>query len=162
MLTITLILLPVSYVMNRYIYHHWAMRGLLAGLTVLGLPIAWGALFFLRSTHYFGLLPLWRETGATAAEGWWASLWRFIDLLKHPFLEKMGAPDDAAGWAAAVEGLLVSEEGLRKGQQVVPEAQWKAARALAMIPGQAEWQAARDQLAASLIPPAVEGAGTGA
>ena len=158
MLTITLLLLPVSYVMNRFVYHHWAMRGLLAGLTVLGLPIAVIAMFFLRPTHYFGLLPLWRTGSVAGAEGWWASLWRFIDLLKHPFLEQMEAPDDQAGWDAAVEGLLVTP-GAAKGQKTVPEELWSAARALALIQGQGAWQAEHDRLTvASLTPPGpVEG-----
>lgn len=158
MLTITLILLPVSYVMNRYIYHHWAMRGLLAVLAGVLLPITWIAMFFRPSTHYFGLLPLWRSGGAGVVEGWWAWLWRSIDLLKHPFVEQMGAPDDAEGWTATLGGLLVSEGELKKGQKVVPEALWEATRALAVIPGQGEWQAEHDRLKASLTPPAPAGA----
>ncbi len=159
MVAITAVLLPVSYVMNRYVYHHWAMRLLLAGLTVVALPIAWVALFFARSTHYFGLLPLWRSGEAAGAEpeGWFAGFWRFINILKHPFLEQMTAPDDQAGWDATVEGLLVTD--LKK-QRTVPEALWEEARRVAVIQSQGAWQEARDALAgrlaggAALPPPA--------
>ena len=149
MVAITAVLLPISYVMNRYVYHHWAMRLLLAGLTVVALPIAWVALFFARGTHYFGLLPMWRsgEAAGSEPEGWFAGFWRFINILKHPFLQNMSAPDDQAGWEAAIEGLLVTDP---KKQPVVPEALWEEARRVAVIQSQGAWQEARDALAGRL------------
>jgi len=152
MVALTLVLLPISYVMNRYIYHHWTMRLLLAVLTVVALPIAWIGLFFVPRIHYFGLVPLLRSGDATAAdpEGWFAGLWRFLNILKHPFLEMMSEPDDQTAWMTSMSSLLITDP---QKQRAVPESLWEEARRIAVIESQGAWQTARDALASRMAGP---------
>jgi hypothetical protein len=146
-LVITAILIPVSYVMNRFIYHNVWMR------VGMGFVAAVGSVFFFLMmivgkffglfgrVPYFGLMPT-IEGGSTG----WGS---FVDFLLNPLI----AAVDPQGYDRAVATLLVPEAQAGDPRYVVQEELFTRARQLAAIPGQGEWESARATLL-SQTPPA--------
>jgi hypothetical protein len=146
-LVITAILIPVSYVMNRFIYHNVWMR------VGMGFVAAVGSVFFFLmmlvgkffglfgSVPYFGLMPM-IEGGSTG----WGSI---VDFLLNPLI----AAVDPQGYDRAVSTLLVPEAQANDPRYVVQEDLFTRARQLAAIPGSSEWESARTSLL-SQIPPA--------
>ncbi len=150
--------LPVSYVMNRYIYHGALMRivigflGLLAfvptflmlmlnSLTFGLLAPKIGGLF--KSQHYFGLFPLSLTSDeAFTVTGWSAPLFRFFRWFAAPFQMKW---DDGA-YEEAASALLVDPAK----NAVVNEQLFAAARDLGAIGKPGAWQEGINTLAAQL------------
>lgn len=145
-LAITAILIPVAYVMNRFIYHNVWMR------VGMGFVAAVGSVFFFLvmligkffglfgPVPYFGLVPV--IEGSTG----WGS---FVDFFANPLL----AAVDPQGYDRAVGTLLVPEAQAGDPRYVVQEELFKHAHQVAAIPGAQEWESARATLLAQ-IPPA--------
>jgi hypothetical protein len=118
MSTITAVVLPASYVMNRFIYHAGPMRfilGLMAAhpaaflVILIGRFINWvsnGTGGFERAS-YAGLIPLmeYDPASAGAPEGWLASLKR----LGQMFIEPVSWVYDDTQYKKAVEQLLLPD-----------------------------------------------------
>jgi hypothetical protein len=138
-LAITAILIPVSYVMNRFIYHNVWMR------VGMGIVAAAGSVFFFlmmivgkffglfNPVPYFGLTPV--IEGSTG----WGS---FIDFLLNSLL----AVVDPQSYDRAVATILVPVVQANDPRYVVQEDLFTHARQLAEIPGQAEWESSRSSL----------------
>lgn len=152
--------LPVSYVMNRYIYHGALMRivigflGLLAFVPIFLMLMLNAATFGLlapkigglfRSQHYFGLFPLSLTSDeAFTVTGWSAPLFRFFRWFAAPFQMKW---DDGA-YEEAASALLVDPSK----NVVVNEQLFSAARDLGAIGRPGAWQAGIQALAAEVAP----------
>jgi hypothetical protein len=108
--------LPASYVMNRFIYRSWAMRGfmgVLAALTGMGglvilllLRAYWGDTM---QIHYFGLLPVLTET--PESEGEISYVMWFFKMLKNLIVGPLtfyytNNKADKDGYAATIQTLL--------------------------------------------------------
>jgi hypothetical protein len=144
-LAITAILIPVAYVMNRFIYHNVWMRigmGFVAaiGSVFVFLVMLIGKFFGLFGTvPYFGLIPV--IEGST---GWgWV-----VDFLVNPLL----AAVDPQGYDRAVSTLLVPESQAGNPQFTVQEELFTHARQVAAIPGAQEWAAAKSALLSQISP----------
>ncbi len=109
MFVVTLFIFPFSYVMNRFIYHHWAMRltlGFIAGIMNVGAIIAIFVLTKKESAHYFGLFPLSLTAESTfTVTGWTSFLFKFFGWLAEPFRMTW----DEAGYTEAVSAILTPE-----------------------------------------------------
>jgi hypothetical protein len=139
-LAITAILIPVSYVMNRFIYHNvWMRIGMgfvaAAGSVFFFLMMLIGKFFGLFSrVPYFGLTPV--IEGGSTGWGW------FVDLLLNPLI----AAVDPQGYDRAVGTLLVPEAQANDPRYVVQEDLFTRARQLAEIPDQEKWESERSAL----------------
>ena len=144
-LVISAILIPVTYVMNRFIYHNVWMRIGMGTIAAIGsvfvfLVMLFGKFFGLFSpVPYFGLVPV--IEGSTG----WGS---FMDFLLNPFL----AAVDPQGYDRAVGTLLVPEAKAGDPRFTVQEELFTRARQVAAIPDSQEWSAAAALL--SQLPPA--------
>ena len=134
------VLIPASYVGNRFIYHSRWMRAVLigaasAGSVLLFILMLVGKLFGLQSVHYLGLLPLMDTTGNS-----------LMDYFLRPLLQ---VDTDPVHVRASYEGLLLtpSEKGTEK---AVPEKLFQRGRELAAIPKLEDWAQA---LGVPLDPP---------
>jgi hypothetical protein len=131
-MTILVLLLPVSFTMNRFIYHHWLMRlivGAVAGFLGIGAFLAILALILfkvIKPSHYFGLFPL-TNVSAGVTSGWIMPtfLGRFLNPVLHPFQLYWDEP----AYMTAVEEMLAKE-----GQPVVDEELFAMARDAAATP----------------------------
>lgn len=111
---ITVVTLPMSYIMNRFIYHNWIMRGIVGGLSLYVSPLVFLLMLTMRfigkwdKIRYFGLLPLFADVAVPGQEtGWIMSiLMKFWGALRAPFVMHMGLDEDKAGFAAAIEAGL--------------------------------------------------------
>ncbi len=111
---ITVVTLPMSYIMNRFIYHNWIMRGIVGGLSLYVSPLVFLLMLTMRfigkwdKIRYFGLLPLFADVAEPGQEtGWIMSiLMKFWGALRAPFVMHMGLDEDKAGFAAAIEAGL--------------------------------------------------------
>jgi hypothetical protein len=111
---ITVVTLPMSYIMNRFIYHNWIMRGIVGGLSLYVSPLVFLLMVVMRfigkwdKIRYFGLLPLFADVAVPGQEtGWIMSiLMKFWGALRAPFVMHMGLDEDKAGFAAAIEAGL--------------------------------------------------------
>lgn len=149
---ITLVTLPASVVMNRFIYHHGAIRTILGILAGIGSVFTLGFIAFQRirgawpKLHYFGLIPMF-ETGGSAPpsdgqQSWWGWLMYFVRIFTHPFLM---FPNEA-GYAAAVEGLLVPTDDANNFKKVVDEKLYAMATDAAATADHREWSAKMGQI----------------
>lgn len=109
MLIVTIIVFPISFVMNRYIYHNWAMRLLLGFLTVffpIGSFFVAFALGWNRPAHYFGLFPLVSASeNPPTPTGWFAFLFVAVRALLHP----LSMFSDPTAYEKSVAHLLAGE-----------------------------------------------------
>lgn len=146
MLVATLFFLPASIVMNRFIYHHGAMRFILGLLGGVGSVITLGIAAFQRvrgawpKLHYFGLVPVVDAAAFTGEapgdEGsWWGWLLYFVRAVIHPVLMY---PSEE-GYTAAVQGMLVPESDANDYTKVVNEPLHAAAVAAAATSNHTEW-----------------------
>lgn len=147
-LVISAILIPVAYVMNRFIYHNVWMRVGMGFIAAIGsvfffLMMLVGKFFGLFGrVPYFGLLPT--IEGSTG----WGS---FIDFLLNPLL----AAVDPQGYDRAVGTLLVPEAQAGDPRYVVQEDLFTRARQLAAIPEESQWASAKAELLSQLSPASV-------
>ncbi len=126
------VLIPASYVGNRFIYHSQWMRAVLIGVASVGSVLLFilmlvGKLFGLQSVHYLGLLPLMSTTGNS-----------LIDYFLRPLLQM---DTDPVHMRESYQSLLLSpsEAGSEK---AVPEELYQEGRDLAAIPKLGDWAAA--------------------
>jgi hypothetical protein len=137
----TMIFLPVSHIMNRNIYHHPVLRGLLGVLTFLVSPIMFFVTLFMRKTHYFGLLPLTKMDGGEYTEGGviLPMLYKIVTVITHPFIEFNGTDEDKVGYDKAIAPLLAAP-----GAPVVNEELFEAAAAAGAADTQVVWRQKMD------------------
>jgi hypothetical protein len=142
-----IVYLPASYVMNRYIYHHWSLRFLM-GLTIGLLPVvsllavACMRIFSWGPASFFGLIPLVDADSMELPGGYFTILYRIFYALIEPFASYAHAEPNA--YTEAIQPLLVSEDSPSNNgvfQQAVPESFFKDARKAGKIADKAEWEA---------------------
>jgi hypothetical protein len=166
MLVATIILLPASYMMNRFIYHTPMMRAILGLIAGAGSIFTFIVLVGLRwygwgKSAYFGLLPVLAEGSGSEPEGWTAPLFKLWNVIRHPLIMFY----NEGAYEQAIEGILLPKgvpegEGHTKrlgGAEVtvrcgaVQEEFFKAARTTAAIKDPATWDAATQALSDSGI-----------
>ena len=140
----TMIFLPVSYVMNRFIYHRSVLRLLMGCFTVLVAPIAF-FIIILRNTpiHYFGLMPL-MDTASKSTEGDAGFVlplfYSVLTAVFHPFVEFHGE-DNSVGFKKSIEHLMAAE-----GEPTVNEALMEEVVAAGRQTDEAAWKSAMTAL----------------
>lgn len=152
-LGMTAVGLPISYAMNRMIYHTGGMRLVAGILSVFLLPVfivlmlvgvvtQWFGFETLRQIPYFGMFPLKLVDEAPAEpEGWWAIVLKAISVIMHPF----NFYYDAADYEETIGSLFAGE-----GEPRVDEELFKKARDLAAIKDVNEWTRAYERLSSSM------------
>lgn len=116
LLSITMVILPASWVMNRFVYHNTLMRILLgvatASTSVVSFVIVLGGclLGFLNKPYYFGLLPTYMATGDTAPTGWMAPFIRAWNALTHSLRLSVEGEQDRTALTESMKVFLVKEE----------------------------------------------------
>ena len=104
---VTVMVLPASYVMNKFIYHVWPMRLLLGifvgAFSVFSFFVIAGMriLDYIKPVHYFGLLPVISMQSDTM-QGTFAWL---ISLLIHPLQTLIDRP----AYEASIQHFLVED-----------------------------------------------------
>ena len=107
-LVILVVFFPISWVMNRFIYHHWIMRSVIGFMTLLLCPFAFVyILLFGSNVHYFTLLPLINADKILSADGWFTWLSWFINETMGPLLWSMENKGSAVGYEKTVGHMLV-------------------------------------------------------
>ena len=167
MFGITIILIPVSYAMNKFIYHGAFMRvilGIIAGVfSVVSFVVLSGLLLAgqLNRVHYFGLMPVITTGDPIEPTGYFAFIMKFIIILIHPLYMFYGQGDDI-GYKETIKQCLVSEDAEEKemtlnGKTVtatkgaVCEEFFAAARAAGSEKDKALWEAKMNELQKSGI-----------
>jgi hypothetical protein len=165
LLLTTIVLLPASFVMNHYIYHHPVMRLLLGILGGIGsiFTLLFIALFVMsgkwKRAHYFGLFPLFQSETTSSSEGYFAFLFRIFDILKHPFHMNMTTPDDMRAFTESVVPLLLPEPladektfgGIPVRHGAVSETFFSMARKIGAAPNETVWKKAMAHVESSGI-----------
>ena len=147
LLLVTMVLLPVSYVMNRFIYHHWIMRLSLGFVAFVLFPLFFIGMIImafagLRPAYYFGLLPLAvQRTSPSDPVGFFAIFFKILAVIVHPFFGFMNTEEDDAGYKASVEPLMAAA-----GSPVVNEGLFNAARDAGTIEDDVKWNVVMDRL----------------
>ena len=116
-LTITSICLPMSFAMNRFIYHPPTMRLVLGIFTGIGSILSFAILLIMRITkyidkpiQYYGMFPF----VGTAEKPTNFLLYIFYAMF-HPFqTEITGSTEDMNGYKDSIRHLLVPEEDVKK------------------------------------------------
>jgi len=111
---ITVVTLPMSYVMNRFIYHNWIMRGIVGGLSLYVSPLIFLLMVVMRivgkwdKIRYFGLLPIFADIAESGQESGWimSILMKYWSALRAPFVMHMSSEEDKSGFVAAIEAGL--------------------------------------------------------
>jgi hypothetical protein len=140
LLIATMIFIPVSYVMNRFIYHHWIMRLLLGFAALVLFPFFFVGMIImafagLRPTYYFGLIPSYLQASTPGEPvGFFAIFFKVLAMIVHPFVGFMNTEEDVTGYKASVEPLLAPE-----GTPVVKEALFKAAAVAGALTEEIPW-----------------------
>lgn len=142
----SIILIPASYMMNRFIYHNAFMRLLIGILSGAGSFFVFLFLLVKRwngapKAHYFGLIPLFKTGDGTGEDsGKMAFFTKIINLFTHPIMMFYETPTDVEGYESAIEyGLGLKEKG---SAGTVPEDFFEATRKIAAIPKKAAWETA--------------------
>ena len=147
LLIATMIFIPVSYVMNRFIYHHWIMRLLLGFVALVLFPFFFVGMIImacagLRPTYYFGLIPSYVQASIPGEPvGFFAIFFKILAMIVHPFVGFMNTEEDNTGYTASVEPLLAPE-----GTPVVNEALFKAAAVAGALTEEIPWTDENDRL----------------
>lgn len=115
----SIILIPASYMMNRFIYHNAFMRLLIGILSGAGSFFVFLFLIVKRwrgwtKAHYFGLIPIFQAGDGTGEDaGKMAFVSKIIRLFAHPLIMFFTSPDDKAGYEAAItQGLRLMPEDI--------------------------------------------------
>jgi hypothetical protein len=113
----TLVTLPASYIMNRFIYHGSLMRLMLGGVTacfsIFGIIII--ALMLLlgkwKPVHYFGLLPVFPVTeNPVVPKGYLSFIFTIFYALIHPITMFYINDEDEKGFVNTIEPMLVPKD----------------------------------------------------
>lgn len=161
-----LIFLPASYVMNRFIYHHWALRVLMGGLAGLLPAISLFSIFYMNTfagwglatfslvavscmrifawgpAAFFGLMPLVHADSMELPGGYLTFLYRIFYALIEPLASYVHTEPNA--YKEAIQPLLVPEDSPSNNgifQQAVPESFFQDSRKAGAIADKAEWTA---------------------
>ena len=132
---VSILFLPVSYAMNKLIYHSTPMR-IVFGLMTFMLPILSFIIMCVSRvrqgapTPYFGLLPTIDGT-FDVGEGYFAFVFKLLNIVIHPLLN---TPDPAA-YTSVVESFFAPP-----GTPVVSEDLFKDARALGAMKEGSVWE----------------------
>jgi len=113
MLGITILFLPASWIMNRFVYHTTLMRVLLGAATAHSMGLGFAVVLFgclmgsFKKVHYFGLFPTFLSAAAEPV-GWMGPLLRLWNVVTHPFRINMdGGQADVDALKATIEQFLV-------------------------------------------------------
>jgi hypothetical protein len=140
LLIVSMVLIPVSYVMNRFIYHHSIMRIALGFVAFVLFPFFFVGMIImyftgLRPAHYFGLIPVYLQmTESVEPTGTFAFLFKILSVIPHPFLGSVDTADGVAAYQASMNPLLAAEGIPRLDEGL--ERRWTAA---GDIPDDARW-----------------------
>jgi len=143
-----ILLLPVSYVMNTFIYHHWSIR-LILGLFTSYFPVislivvAILRLVSWKPATYFGLLPLYTlSEDIELPGGYFTFLYRLFYAIIDPFLSH----ENAAAYKQAIQHFLVAEDSpfqmfgdKRVYKYAIPEFFFEASRSAGRIENTEKW-----------------------
>lgn len=117
----TLVTLPASYIMNRFIYHGSLMRLLLGAATacfsIFGIVIIATMLLLgkWKTVHYFGLVPLMPiSENPVVPKGYLAFVFQIFYVLMHPFYMFYINDEDEKGFVASIQHMLVPEDATTK------------------------------------------------
>jgi len=115
----SVILIPASYMMNRFIYHGTFMRLLIGILSGAGSFFIFLFLIVKRwqgwsKAHYFGLIPLRQSGDGTGAiVGKMAFVTKIVDLFMHPLTMFYTGSDDVTSYKTAIaQGLRLMPEDI--------------------------------------------------
>jgi len=145
----TVIVLPASFVMNRFIYHHGSMRTVLGLLTGFGSIFSFVIVVFFRlfsgkKAHYFGLLPIIQSGGTlglTSSGSYLEGIIvRIFEYVFHPFIMFYENDQDTNGYELSIEP-LIAKEGKK-----VDEGLFLASRKAGEISDPIAWAKAVDKL----------------
>jgi len=145
-LATTVVLLPISWFMNRYIYHGIVMRGITGVIAVMLFPIVliWMFIFAPR-IRYFTALPIvfFEDTNTSMSAGWFYSIWKIVVAVFDPIMYT--ATDEQLAESASHLLLPASQKAI-PGNNVVPENLFMAAQQLASVRDRDSWQAGFEKL----------------
>jgi hypothetical protein len=150
-----ILLLPASYVMNTFIYHHWAIR-LILGIFISYFPVislivvAILRLVSWKSATYFGLLPLYTlSEDIELPGGYFTFLYRIFYAIIDPFLSH----ENISAYKQSIQHFLVAEESpfhmfgdKRVYKHAVPEFFFEASRSAGRIEDTTKWTEYMKQL----------------
>lgn len=120
-LSITILVLPVSWVMNRFVYHNGVMRVLLAlatsAFSFVSFVIVLASCLYDKENkvHYFGLLPTRITGGVTEPTGYTAFITRVWNAVIHPFIimaegGTLSDPEDQHALTEAMKRFMVKTD----------------------------------------------------
>jgi len=116
MLVITVVMIPVSYAMNKFVYHGPVMRlmlGVLAAIfSVVGFIVISGMFISgqLKPVHYFGLAPLIKiSESPIEPTGYLAFLFKILSVFVHPISMFYTEPGDVTGFEHNIRQVMVSD-----------------------------------------------------
>jgi len=132
-LAILVVCMPISYFMNRYIYHHWIMRLIAGLLAFVTLPVSLiYLLFFAEKVHYFSMFPLIEGSSIFGFEGWFVWLGQLLNTIFGPFMWTY----EPGPYASSLRFLLVPAGS---DEPTVPEWLFGEAQRIAQIPKE-DWK----------------------
>jgi len=171
MMSITIIAIPTSYVMNKFSYHAAPMRFMLGFITAVfslaSFVIVTIAMISgnLKPVHYFGLFPIVTTGESVEPTGYFAFLFKILTVFIHPFYF-FYTGSDVEGYKSNIEQILVkgvpeagpftlngSTVSVTKG--AVCEEFFEGARMAGAVTKKAGWEAALGALKSSEIGPVI-------
>ena len=119
----TIITLPASYVMNRYVYHGTFMRVLLGFIAACGSIFSCIIIFILfvfeycKPVHYFGLCPtfLYTDVNTDSIFSW---LFKVLYIVFEPFI-LFYTPDDIKEFKKTFQHLILTDKELEEKPRTV-------------------------------------------
>lgn len=138
MLVVTVIFMPVAWVMNKNIHHHPMLRLLIGFATVFIAPIAFIIVLFQGATQYFGLMPLMKDPSAGASkEGGiiMPMFWKLVAIILHPFVAFNDDPTDNSGFIKSFDYLIA-----KTGEKTVDEGLTARAAVAGAVTDKDQWR----------------------
>lgn len=141
MLGVTFMALPASWVMNRFVYHNWLMRGVMGAtagvlsIFAFGVIVSGCILGFLSKPYYFGLFPLYTSTGASTPSGWLGAIVRLWNTMVHPLLLNMdNYEQDYAALKETMKAFVVPDDAPHMEESAAGAAAQQLAALLETVP----------------------------
>ena len=140
LLIATMVFIPISYVMNRFIYHHWIMRIILGFVALVLFPFFFVGMIFmafggLLPTYYFGLIPAYLQADTPGEPvGFFAIFFKILAMICHPFVGFMNLEEDVVGYKNNLKPLMAPE-----GTPVVNEVLFKEAAVAGALKEEIPW-----------------------
>jgi hypothetical protein len=133
-LLLTVVVLPVSYVMNATIDRAWQIRVFAGIIAAMFAPLLFLGILVMQmfwpAQHYFGLFPV----GDTSRLGWWAGLLSYFNK------------DLTGNGLQAIEASVLASLPPAKGKKIVNEEVFKIARDAGAEPDKGKYDALIDAL----------------